>query len=333
MPGNETRTLFKGNERATSVAFSADGRRLAGMYFGTALIWDTGTGEELSRYQGIAEYRRLAWSAHNDRIAGVERHCLLDAATGERAVELDSAGDRGLKFFFCEPAFSDDGRFFARATANNDRIAIWDPATGKVLHNFDLGQPYASGLAFGPRGRILAAGTNSVNPRPGNRGSLQVWDMNTGRAIWPRKDFQLQVWGLSFSPDGKLLAVAMGHDYVSPHNIGQVQVWNTETWQIEHDLRGHSGCAWTVCFSPDGKRLASVGGVSAGVATSGELKIWDMATGQEVWTVADKATIYGVAFSPDGYRIATAARDGTFKLLNGTPLAETPKYHSLPSDQ
>ena len=38
------------------------------------------------------------------------------------------------------------------------------------------------------------------------------------------------------------------------------------------------------------------------------------------------------AWSPDGRRLATAARDGTFKLYDGTPLAETPEYQPLPGD-
>ncbi len=332
LPGNEVRTLFQGKDRATSVAFSPDGRRLAGMCNGTARIWDVCTGAEIGSLRGRSGNRRLAWSATNDRLAGVSATYLTDVATGDEVTALASATRQ--RWGQCEHAFSDDGRLFASATGKDDHIAIWDAATGQKLQTLELGQTYASGVAFGPGGRLLAAGTSSAYATPGNRGSLRVWDARTGQVVLPRQDLLLQVWGLAFSPDGKRLAVALGHDYLSPHNLGQVQVWNTETWQVEYDLRGHTGCAWTVCFSPDGKRLASVGGVTADKAPSGELKLWDMATGQEVWTVvSDTATIYGVAFSPDGRRLATAARDGTFKLWDGTPLTETPQHQSLPVER
>jgi WD40 repeat protein len=50
-----------------------------------------------------------------------------------------------------------------------------------------------------------------------------------------------------------------------------------------------------MAFSPDGKRLASA-------SREGIIKLWDLATGQETMTL--KGSEY-VAFSPDGWRLAT----------------------------
>ena len=83
--------------------------------------------------------------------------------------------------------------------------------------------------------------------------------------------------------------------------------------------------------------LASVGGVGLNkkIAGSkspppGEFKVWDTTTGDELLTITKKkGAVFGVAFSPDDNQLATAGGDGSVRLWNGTPLAETPQYEPL----
>ena len=83
------------------------------------------------------------------------------------------------------------------------------------------------------------------------------------------------------------------------------------------------GVNW-IAFSPDGTMLATAG-------LWGEVKIWDVTTGQEVLTIQDaRGGDYGVAFSPDGHLLATANATGWVKLHNGTPLAESPAFQPMP---
>ena len=52
-------------------------------------------------------------------------------------------------------------------------------------------------------------------------------------------------------------------------------------------------------------------------------KVWDAQTGEELLTLAGhQAGVYGVAFSPDGKRLATASLDSTAKLWDLEPLRE-----------
>jgi WD40 repeat protein len=79
-------------------------------------------------------------------------------------------------------------------------------------------------------------------------------------------------------------------------------------------LRGHSQWAVCVAFSPDGTRLAS-GSFRDGFLPTGEIKIWDRASGRALRTLTGHVgPVAGLAFSPDGTHLASAGWDGTVKL-------------------
>ena len=125
------------------------------------------------------------------------------------------------------------------------------------------------------------------------------------------------IFRVAFSPDGRLLAAGDG--------ASQVTLWDTDTSQPVRLLRGWPPEAHEVvraigslAFSPDGTRLAvGLGMPTMSVGDYGRqaVKVWDPRTGNEVdmWE-AHSNTIAGLAFAPDGGRLATASHDGTVKL-------------------
>jgi WD40 repeat protein len=133
---------------------------------------------------------------------------------------------------------------------------------------------------------------------------LATWRANPGQG----NDNQLM--GLTFSPDGRRLA-STGPDHT-------VKLWDMATGQEVLILRGHSAPVCAVAFSTDGRRLASA---AASTATPqpenqpGEVKVWDLVGGRELHTLTGHHWgTFGVAFSPDGRRLASAGKDQTVRL-------------------
>jgi WD40 repeat protein len=55
------------------------------------------------------------------------------------------------------------------------------------------------------------------------------------------------------------------------------------------------------------------------------VKVWDAETGQELLTLEGHGGgSNGVAFSPDGQRLAAGTADGTVKIYDATPLPAKP---------
>jgi hypothetical protein len=152
------------------------------------------------------------------------------------------------------------------------------------------------------------------------------------------------VFDVAYSPDGKRLAATGGND---------LTLWDALTGKELLFLSGGSepGQLTGVAFSPDGKRLAVAGGSISTRRPDGDkgkacnrgfVRILDAATGQELRTLKGHGDIaFGVAFSPDGARLASAGGWGErpaeltsapsrppFLQVHRTPAAARPRIVS-----
>ncbi|QHY93539.1 WD domain, G-beta repeat [Streptomyces sp. S4.7] len=110
------------------------------------------------------------------------------------------------------------------------------------------------------------------------------------------------VTSLAFSCDGRYLA--------SGSNDHEIRLWDTSTHdQIDLPLRGHAGRVTSVSFSPQDSRLLGTG------SYDGTIRLWDCDIRQQRGPSISTATVWSLAFSPDGEVLAAAVGPHTKVVL------------------
>jgi WD40 repeat protein/serine/threonine protein kinase/tetratricopeptide (TPR) repeat protein len=325
----------------SAIAFSANGLDLATADVeGIIKTWGnarklTSTSEAQRTLKGhAAAVTKVAFSTGKQFISAS-----LDGTVRLWELEQLQPTARRLPATTTDPVFFAGGRLIA--TAERNRVIIWDAASGQRLRSLAEGGTIL-GLAVSPDNRLLAVGRFAENgPAPPFRPSfVTLWEMDTGRRV--AEFFNMDYAGenhsaycaaqtLTFSPDGKFLVAGYGlrGSHFSPA-IFDMKVWEVATLRELTPLRGHSNACVSICFSPDGKRMASG-------SHDGTARIWDTATWQAVGgplttgnpEVGDNS-VEAVAFSPDGRTLAMATMGGRILLWNLKTRRQTalPRAHA-----
>jgi WD40 repeat protein/DNA-binding SARP family transcriptional activator len=180
--------------------------------------------------------------------------------------------------------FSPDGKRFA--TTSQDKTAkIWDAKTGQLLLTLIGHTDQVAGIVYSPDGKRIATTSDDH--------TAKVWDATTGQLLLTLTGHTGAIRRSAFSPDGtRLVTVSLDET---------VKVWDALTGKELLTFTDPPVSFGDVAFNPDGHRIAISG-------SDGTVRIWDAATGTEslVLSVASEfgAALLGVAFSPDGKRVA-----------------------------
>jgi WD40 repeat protein len=203
--------------------------------------------------------------------------------------------------------FSPDGKL-AASGSQDGQINVWEVGTGKQLYKFSIGNMLGD-LEFSPDSKFLAASEGSF-PRDSwfiyeqqpikKPTDVIIWNLTTSDEI-ARLHHSSLVNSIAFSPDGQQLAAAS--------DDSKVHVWNiktqTEVFQILHQNRVN-----LVTYNPDGKLGASAESCYSAFAIqpcAPFVKVWDAATGKDIWKVQLQAPwISNLLFSPNGQWLATS---------------------------
>jgi WD40 repeat protein len=289
--------LRGGMDGVRAIAFSPDGRTLAGADFDGGLrLWDTEArtplGEPLRGHEG--EVWGLAFSPDRTTLAssgfdGTVR--LWDARDGRPVGEPITIGRGAAR----SVSFSPDGTTIAVA-ADDDTVRLLDVGSRR-----QVGRPLRGherevvSVAFSPDGSVLASA--------GYDRTVRLWDVRTRTPLGELRGHAGEVWSVSFSPDGRLLASA-GYD-------GTVRLWDVKTREpLGPPLSGDTGQVWSVAFSPDGRTLAASG-------FDGTVRLWDTRTREPLGDPlrGHARGVISVAFRSDGV-LASSSYDGTVRLWN-----------------
>jgi WD40 repeat protein len=212
-------------------------------------------------------------------------------------------------------AFSPDGSQLA-AAGGDAIVRVWDAVTGQQIHRFTGHTGGVLDVAFSSDGRLASASRD---------GTVRVWEAATGRPVATLRGHTDLVVGVAFSPDGGRLA--------SVSQDETVRVWDVATRREIFCLPGPprplgealNTVPVSPAFSPDGRYLAAAGPDHC-------VKVWDATTGHEILTLTGhRERVLGVAFSPDGKRLASGSGGGdcTMKIWD---LANGKVIHSIRGD-
>jgi len=220
-------------------------------------------------------------------------------------------------------SFSPDGSRLV-GVAEDGTVVFWKSANGRAKLKLPRQKGSARLGAFLPDGETFVTAMNSwagQMPLP-SCGELQLWKMTTGRLLRTMRGQTHVISALAISADGTTLAV--GSEEAGVDGVANtVNIFDTATDSLRHALRSGTN-VWRIgslAFSPDGRTLVAGDGLRE---RTGEVRFWDVATGQLHKTITDADVSASVrispnplvAFSPDGVMLAIVGENQQITLWN-----------------
>jgi WD40 repeat protein len=283
------RGIHRGTGAATSVAFDPSGRLLASGGEDGDVVVQHAHGVPVRTLRMGSPVVSLSWGRDNV-LAIATRDGKVHLRPGARARDARTLAHGST---LVAATMRVDGGTVATA-GTDGAVRIWLRSTGALLYELTP-PPGVTSVALDPTGALAAVGDGKV---------ILVYDLRHG-GVHSLVGHTDRVTAVAFSPDGSRLAS------VSRDRDGRV--WNASTFAPIAVLRKHSAFVSGVAFSPDGRWIATAGPLKAGIWSASPT---DLPGSFLAFARGNTQPLASVAFSSRGWELATAARDGSIRVVD-----------------
>ena len=305
--GGEARLVLSHSDAVSMAQFSLDGNYVATTTIdGWLRLWERSSGEMTLELKHPAGIRALDISPDGTKLAtgcddGLVR--LLDLNQQQFLSAPMPHRDR-----LQQVRFGPGGDLLLSVTVGNE-ARVW---------NVGSGEPASP--PFRHRDHVLHADFDSSGRRVGTAGAdglIKIWDLGGVESRLSEWEAEAPAETAAYSPDGTLFAYGL--------DDGSIEVFRSDSAEslFEKPLQ-HEDEVTNLIFSPDSKFLVSTG-------FAGQVRCWDLATGEVRHTFQHRDAVRFVLFNPSGNRLVTTSRDRTaviWDLDSGEPTIP-PAEHSF----
>jgi WD40 repeat protein len=339
-----------------AIAFSPDGKFLAGSSSQGLWIWSLNTQEIFQSLPTSYEITSFAWNYEGNRIAlsGVDRVQIWDVFDNRtEMLDLPAIGQQRIY----KATWSNQENILAVATvdglsSSDNSLQIWDVTTAKLLHIIQAGR--ILDLDWHPTDLLLATAIGRYDTGVTTGPSVQVWNALTGALNVELNWYTRDVTSVQWNTDGtQILTVAADNtarivdwppeatttqpvlagfanavtslawnetdtEILSGHEDGSVRIWDANTGDPASVLLGNEAIVWSVGWNAQGDEVISSG-------ADYTVRTWDVnSTSMSLLYKHEQTNFYGipgvlsVAWSVNG-KIASGGSDGTTRIFeNGS---------------
>ena len=222
-------------------------------------------------------------------------------------------------------AWSPDGKLMASSSSSENKVHIWDPATGNTIMVIDMPKgitgnklDMALHVQWTKDGKHLLTITGDRYTLGSQDYDVLLWDVVSGNLISSveipnQAEPESGELGVTFVnyPTGAAAKIApLSGQLASIGGDNTALIWDADWKKIELVLSGHTKSVNSVDWSPDETKLVTT-------SLDGTARIWDGQTGVELFVLEGHEERVNIAlFAPDGTQLATAGEDGTIRIWN-----------------
>lgn len=288
----------------SGVEFSPDGSRLmtADGRLASVKVWDTSE-------QGGAEWANiesLPTGLTSDDFLPDGSLIVMDepgvfsrfaVARGERLDRFDlgvTAEVLGLWW-----VVSPDGDMLVTDVNAEGNVVFWDRRTGGAVFERKFDRFQSGALAWSPDSEFVAVAHD------GSRGAMVTILDRSGDEVGRLTEAEgTSIVEMEFTADGDRLVTSREPPRITPDQTG-IRVWEWRTGEVVTDI---GGIYEQIAVDPRGRRVAAVSVLSS------DVDVFDLDTGEEVFSVRGSGGARDASYSADGSELAVPGADGSIRI-------------------